>query len=217
MKRIYCISIFCMICISSYPQTQKVETIQFLFPEFTQGLILMKGGNSQDVLLNYNSLTEQMIFENEGIKRAIGKNEMELIDSIVIKDRIFIPLNSNFVELIYHSTWDLYVEYKCNLLEKGTPIGYGSRSRTTSIKSYSAFYSEGSSHELILPNGYELESHIHYWLKKNGKLNKFLNIRELKKLYKDKKKLIKEYVKKHDVKYDNKESIIQLIKHLESI
>ena len=39
---------------------------------------------------------------------------------------------------------------------------------------------------------------------------------ELKKLYKDKKDLFKAYVKKHDVKYDNQKSIVQLIEYLES-
>lgn len=39
---------------------------------------------------------------------------------------------------------------------------------------------------------------------------------ELKKLYKDKKGVFKAYVKKYGTKYDNQESIIQLIEYLES-
>ena len=41
-------------------------------------------------------------------------------------------------------------------------------------------------------------------------------MRELKKLYKEKEELFKPYVKKYGVKYDNQESIIQLIEYLET-
>jgi hypothetical protein len=44
-------------------------------------------------LLNYNSLTEEMIFENNGKKLAIGKGELELVDTVFIKDRKFVILN----------------------------------------------------------------------------------------------------------------------------
>lgn len=71
-------------------------------------------------------------------------------------------------------------------------------------------------YELKLPDGYVVKPHIYYWLKRNGELNKFINMRQLMKLYDDKGNLFKAYVKKHDVKYDNQESIIQLIKYLET-
>lgn len=70
--------------------------------------------------------------------------------------------------------------------------------------------------ELELPEGYEIKPYICYWLKKNGELNKFINMKQLMKLYDDKKDLFKAYVKKNDVTYNNQESIVQLIKYLET-
>lgn len=216
MKHIICVLISSLIFISSYTQSKYVEMTHYLFSEFTQGVILMKAGTKYDVLLNYNSLTEEMIFENNGKKMAIAKVELRLVDTVFIKDRKFIALNSKFFELLYHSKWDMYVEHKCKLNEPGKPSGYGGTSKTKSIKTYSSFYSEGTIYELKLPDGYEIEPYTYYWLKKNGELNRFINMRELKKLYKDKEDLFKAYVKKYGVKYDNQESIIQLIEYLES-
>lgn len=216
MKHIYCILISNLIFISSYTQLKYAEINHYLFPEFTQGVILIKTGIKDVALLNYNSLTEEMIFENKGKKLAIAKKELGFVDTVFIKDRKFIILNNKFVELIYHSKWDLYVEHKCKVKELGKPSGYGGTSKTTSITSYSPFYSKGRLYELKLPDSYEIKPYTYYWLKKNGELNKFINMRELKKLYKDKKDLFKAYVKKYGVKYDNQESIIQLIEHLES-
>jgi len=205
-----------MIFISSFTQTKDVEISHYLFPEFTQGAILMNDGMKYEALLNYNSLTEEMIFEDKGIKMAIAKTDLWLVDTVFIKDRKFIALNSKFVEILSQSKWDLYAEHKCKLKDLGKPIGYGSTSKTTAIESYSSFYSGGDLYNLKLPDIYEIEPNTYYWLKKNGEENRFTSMSELRKFYKDKKDLFKAYVKKHDIKYDNQESITQLIEYLES-
>lgn len=216
MKHIYCILISYLIFISSYTHLKYSEISHYLFPEFTQGVILMETGKKHVALLNYNSLTEEMVFENKGKKLALAKEELGLVDTVFIKDRKFIILNNKFVELIYHSKWDLYVEHKCDLKEPGKPAGYGGTSQTSSSTSYSALYSEGLIYNLKLPDGYETKPYNYFWLLKNGELKKFTNMRQLKKLNKDKESLFKDYIKKYDVKYDNQESIIKLIEHLES-
>ena len=217
MKHIYCILISSWIFFSSYAQPNYIETSHYLFPEFTQGLILMKDGKRNDALLNYNSLTEEMIFDNKGQKKAIAINEILLVDTVFIKERKFVLLNGKFVELVYHSKWDLFVEHKCNVEEQGKPAGYGGTSQTGAVTSVSSLYTQGRIvYDLKLPDDYKTKPYTIYWLKKNGELNKFINMRELKKLYKDKKNIFKEYLKLNHVKYQNQDSIIQLIEYLES-
>lgn len=167
-------------------------------------------------LLNYNLLSEEMIFENKGEKLAIAKEELELVDTVFIEDRKFFTLNNRFVELINHSIFDLYAEHKCKLKFLGKPSAYGGTSLTSASTSASSFYSGGNFYELKLPDHYEVNPYTWYWLKKNGELNRFINIKQLMKLYDNKKELFKIYVKMHDVKYDNELSIVQLINYLES-
>jgi hypothetical protein len=176
----------------------------------------MKSGIKNKALLNYNSLTEEMIFENNGKKLAIGKGELELVDTVFIKDRKFFTLNNKFIELIYHSKCDLYAEHKCSVKEPGKPAAYGGTTETSATTSYSSFSTGGRIYELKLPDGYETKPYTYYWLKKNGELNKFINMKQLMKLYNDKEDLFKAYVKKNVVKYNNQESIVQLIKYLET-
>ena len=216
MKHIYCILILGLIFISSYAQPKHQEITHYLFPEFTQGVVLMNAGEKHEYLLNYNSLTEEMIFENKGKKLAIAQKELARIDTVYIKDRKFMVLNDQFVEFSYQSKWDLYVEYKCKVKVPGKQTGYGGTSKTTAIKSYSSFYSEGMFYQLKLPDDYETEPYTYYWLKKNEELYNFKTMKELKKLYKEKEDLFKPYVKKYGVEYGNQESIILLIEYLES-
>jgi hypothetical protein len=217
MKHFYSILICCLIFISLNAQTKYIETSHYLFPEFTQGIILMKAGISNNALLNYNSLTEEMIFEDKDQKKAIAINEMLLIDTIFIKDRKFVVLNGKFVELVHHSKWDLFVEHKCKVEEQGKPAGYGGTSQTGAATSVSSLYSQGRVvYNLKLPDDFKTKPYIIYWLKKQGELNEFISMRELKKLYMDKKDSIKHFLNENDVKYQNQESIIQLIEYLES-
>jgi len=216
MKLISCILISSLTFISSYAQSNDVELSHYLFPEFTKGVTLMKNGLKNDALLNYNTLTEEMIFENKGQKMAISLAEVGLVDTIFIKDRKFIGLNGKFIELVYHSKWDFYIEHKCKVSEEGKPSGYGTTSKTTSISSISSITSGGMSYELKLPDEFQIKPYFYYWLKKNGEFYVFENIRDLKKYYKDQEDLYKAYVKKHHVKYETQESIIQLVEYLES-
>lgn len=216
MKRLFCFLIFSLLVTSSYSQAKVTEVSHYLFPEFTQGIILMKNGTKNKALLNYNSLTEEMIFKNKGNLLALGETELELVDTVFIRDRKFITLNNKFVELISHSKYDLYAEHKCKLIPPGKPAAYGGTSETSAISSYSSFNSGGRLYELKLPEDYEIKPYTYYWLKKNGELSKFISIKQLMKTYDDKKDLFKDYVKKHDVKYENQESIVEFIQYLET-
>jgi hypothetical protein len=214
MKRIFYLLIFCLLVNVSHSQVKILEVTHYLFPEFTKGVVLMKSGIKNEALLNYNSLTEEMIFDNKGIKLAVS--QLEQVDTVYINGRKFFPLNNKFVELLYHSKYDLYTEHKCNLLDPGKPAAYGGTSQTSATTTYSSYFSGGQVYELKLPEGYETKPFTEYWLKKDGKLNKFISIRQLMKLFGEKGNMFKIYVKKNDVKYENQEGIVELIRFLET-
>ena len=216
MKRVFFFLIFNLSLSAAYSQSEVIEDYHYLFPEFTQGVVLMKSGTKNNALLNYNLLTEEMVFEDKGKKFSLGKEEQELVDTVFIKNRKFFKLNNTFIEFIYHSKFDLYAEHKCSVKQPGKPAGYGGTSETSAITSYSSYLSGGLVYELKLPNGYETKPCNYYWLKKNGGLNKFMNMRQLMKLYDDKEDLFKAYIKKNEVIFNNQESMVQLIKYLET-
>ena len=217
MKPILGILIFGLICISSHAQQDESEASHYLFPEFNRGVILMKDGTRNDALLNYNALTEEMIFDNNGQKRAIGNNELLRIDTVYINNRKFVALNSKFVELVYHSVWDLFIEHKCKVIETGKPAGYGGTSQTAAATSVSSLYSQGRVvYNLKLPDEFEAQPYSIYLLKKNGALHTFNNMRELKRFYNSKKGAYKKYLKANRVKFEDQESMIHFIEYLES-
>jgi len=71
-------------------------------------------------------------------------------------------------------------------------------------------------YELKLPDGYIIKPYTNYWLKRDGELRKFVNMKQLTKLFDDKKELIREYLRTHPVEYEDQESLVQMIGFLES-
>jgi len=216
MKHTYCILIFNLILGSLFAQPKAEETGHYLFPEFTQGVVLMKSGVSEKTVLNYNSLTEEMVYIDKGNKMALSDETLAKIDTIFIKNKKFVVVGTKFFELIYHSKFDLFIEHKCKLRSVGKPTAYGATSQSTTTSSYSSSPTEGMKYELKLSDQYQVEPYIFYWIKKNNVSKKFANMRQLKNLYSSRKELMDTYVKEHDVKYNDQKTIVQLIEYLES-
>ncbi len=214
MKNFYLPLVFSFLVTLGYSQVKKIEVTHYLFPEFKKGTVLMKNGLKNEANLNYNSLTEEMVFENKGTKLAM--TQKELVDTVYIDGRKFLPTAKNFIELIYKSKYELYADHKCSIKDPGKPAAYGGTSQTSSSTSYSSFLANGKAYELQLPVGTETNPSIDYWIKKDGVSYKFLSLRQLSKLFEDKKELFKEYVSKNNVKYEKQQSLIDLIRFLET-
>ena len=216
MKRNYFILLANIITICSYAQSKTGGGDHYLFSEFEQGTVLLNNGKNDVKLLNYNTLAEQLLFDSQGRILAVPEEQMDRIDTVFIRDRRFVMLSGKLVELLHRSHWELYVEHKCDLKEQGKDAGYGGRSQTSAISTPSAVGLGDFVYSLQLPEGFETRRYSFYWLKQGEQLKQFVNMKQLKKIYKDKSDLFSEYLKDHQVEFEDQQSIIQLISHLES-
>ncbi|MEI6276342.1 MAG: hypothetical protein WCP08_10145 [Prolixibacteraceae bacterium] len=200
---------------SGFSQQHKTEITHYIFPEFIKGTVLMKSGTKNTTMLNFNALTEEMIFDSNGKKLAIG--HLEQIDTIYVNGRIFFPLENKFAEIIYRNKYELYVLHKCSIVDPGKPAAYGGTSQTSSITTYSSILSGGQAYELQLPEGTETKPFSEYFLKKDSKLLNFVSIRQLSRAWSDKSDQFKKYVKDNKIDYENQESLIGLVKYMEGL
>lgn len=212
MKKILLLSVFLFI-LNAFAQNKKMEMTHYIFPEFVKSKVVMHAGGANNHMLNYNALTEEMIYDNNGIKLAMDK--LTDIDTIYIQSRIFIPYQKKFIELIHSNKYELFAAHKCSLIEPGKPAGYGGISQTSSSTSFSSFSSGGQLYELSLPNGYSTKPYTEYLLKKSGKITRFLTIKQLSRLFEEQSAIFKEFTKSHKVRYEDQESIVDLIIYLE--
>ena len=205
--------LFTCMTISVFAQGRKLEMAHYIFPEFVRGSVVLHKGGHTAAMLNYNALTEEMIFDKQGKKLAM--TNLSEIDTVVIEGRIFIPYQKKFIELIYTSKYELFVAHKCSLIDPGKPAAYGGTSQTSSTTAFSNFYSGGQIYELALPDGYTTKPYKEYFLKKDGTVTSFLTVKQLSKAFDSQSDVFKSYTKSHKVDYDNQESLVELVKFME--
>lgn len=192
---------------------QPVALTQYVFNQFTPGIVKMKSGDASNQTLNYNIVTDEMIFDNNGTYMAIAQPEN--VDTVYIRERKFVTLNNKFYELLGSGKAPLLLEFTATIHEPGTPTGYGGTSNTTAASALKSLISTSGAYSMKLPDGYTVIPGFAFLILKNGKLEKAGSEKQLIKIFPDKKDVIKDLVKKNNTNFSKREDIIALIKQVE--
>ncbi|OFY43493.1 MAG: hypothetical protein A2X18_05980 [Bacteroidetes bacterium GWF2_40_14] len=217
MKQLLFILTFSLLFVTGFAQNKNIFIFHYVFQNFKPGVVYMKSGIIDKYMLNYNSITEEMLFDEKNQILAIGKTEIGLIDSVVIEGRKFVVLNDKFVELLYHANnCELFASYTCSVIPPGKPSAYGGVSHTSASISLSAMNFGGLLYNLELPDGYTTKPRTHYLIKKNGELHKFLSMQQIKNFYNKRKSLFNEFVRENKLKYEDRNDIAKLIEFMDT-
>lgn len=183
----------------------------FLFPEFREGVVVMKTGETFSTFLNYNMLEQMMVTELNGIYRY--SRDPALIDTIYIGDKIFIPVGGIFYELMAAGPANFYIQNKSTFLPKGSDVGYGMNSRSTGPTKYSRFELNNFHGKVayidIPPNG-EIRPGSLFWVERNGKFEKFSNSRQFLKLFRDYENELRLFVDREKIDFKSREEVQKL-------
>lgn len=196
---------------------ETINLSHYVFPDFQPGVVLLKNGIRNNAKLNYNAASEEMVFDENGKMLAIADALLPQIDTVFVSNEKFIRVNNKFVKIIIDEPEiDLFVEHKCRLIPPGKPAAYGGTSQTSSTTSYSSIMSDGKVYNLKLPDDYKIIPYNVFWINRNDKLQSFSNINQLKRIYRDKKKVIDDYLKKNDVKLTDEKSVEDAINYMKN-
>ena len=199
-------------CMRAHAQ-EAIALSHYIFPAFSKGRVQQKNGSEDEAMLNYNVLSKEMVFESApGQYRALAYPEK--MDTVVILDRKFVPVNHEFYELISTSAWPLLLQYTCTVKEPGSDIGYGMSSVTTASPAVKSLIQSGGAYSLKLPGGFQVMTGVVYWIFKDGKYQKVNSAKQLIAAAPDKKEKINELVKKNNTDFTKKQDVIDLIRQL---
>lgn len=213
IKYIFITLLFCSNFAHAQNGNQPVKLVQYVFDEFSPGTVKLKSGESYKQRLNYNIVTNEMVFEDNGKFAAIANAES--VDTIYIGDRKFIPLNKKFYEVLANGPMPLLEQFAATVSEPGTSIGYGSTTNTGAASSYQSLIRDGGVYGLKLPDGYTVIPKNDFFILKDGNLERAGNQKQLGKVFPDKKDKIKDFVQKNHTNFSKREEITALVKELE--
>ncbi|MEO8720158.1 MAG: hypothetical protein ABI372_03580 [Ginsengibacter sp.] len=190
-----------------------VKLVQYTFDAFMPGIVKMKSGEANKQNLNYNIITNEMVFDNNGKYAAIA--DPGNVDTVYINDRKFIPLNNKFYEVLVGGRMPLLYESTASVSEPGVSTGYGGTTNTSATSSYQSLLRDGSAYNLKLPEGFNVIPKHEFYILTDGKLEKAGSEKRMSKVFSDKKDLIKDFVKKNKTDFSKPEDVAQLVRQIE--
>lgn len=200
----------------AYPLSGQAEPMeaqpQFLFKDFHDSRILLKSGKIQNSKMNYNTITETMVFISDNNIYDLANPGM--VDTVYILDRKFIPAGKAFYEFLKGGDLTLYCQVKSDLKPVGKDAGYGTKSHTVAITTYSSITSSGTNYNLKLPPDYTIDTRYIYWI---DKTDSFETERQFLKLFPEESDALKAHIKRNRLKFDNQEHVIEIVRYCSGI
>lgn len=212
MKIIAVLSFFVLSFLQLDAQNTQIVLSHYVFPEFADGFVSIGGGRTQQMRLNYNTVTEEMVFQRGEQVLAIGEAEMNELEYVAISGRKFVVKNGKFVEIIYEAQdRTIYAEHRSTVVPPGNPAPYGGTSHVSAVDRYSGITGDGNMYyKLQLPDGYKVKPVISYLAERDGKITRIFNIRQFRKVYSDKKEAFDKYIKENKVTFESLSDITDM-------
>lgn len=139
-------------CISAQ---DTVDMTGFVFPEFTQGDIILKNGNKVMAPLNYDALYQRMILRSrEGRYHFIG--DVPNVALVVIDGRKFIPAGGDvfYEEVPLADAQRLYVRHRVSSVNRkgSVDVANGAISQAFAIENVGHIISQNSIGDMAITN-----------------------------------------------------------------
>jgi len=184
----------------------------YLFSEFADCDVLMKSGRINSTMINYNIVTEKMVFLRNDI--YYDMTNTEAVDTVMLNKCKFIPVGKAFFQVLAPKPIALFIQHKGNLVSAGKTVGYGGTSQTASATHISSIQLSGFNTSLSLPDGYILNPEPVYWICIGDKWSDFTSEKQFISLFPDKSAQIKSFIRANRIKFDKPENLTRLVRYV---
>jgi hypothetical protein len=202
-----------LLCIVISMKSQTVDTLKnlpnLLFPKFSWGVVTLKTGVKNKAMLNYNTVTQELVFMQKG-KYLILDNPQD-IDTVILWNKIFIPFDAAFYELAITGPVTLFIQHKSYVEQPGYPTGYGAKSQTAGPNAVSTIYSASGPINLKLPNDYKVFDDTEFWIRKGETMSKFDSKRQFLKIFPDKENELSKFINKKKTDFKSITQVLMLV------
>ena len=170
------------------------SVFHYLLPEFVEGRVKMKNGKMEYALMNYNKITEELIFDKNGTMLAL--DSISKVDTVYLGEVVLIPHEKIFMDLLIKGPVSLMVQHKCNVFPAGSPSGYGGTTETGAARDVYAMTSMGKPYKIKLPSDYHVTDADQNWIRKDNEWYKANSFRQIIKIFPEKAEKLNAYLKK---------------------
>ena len=218
MRKLIYSLIICLMAVTGKSSAQEGKS-EYLFNDFQKSLIYYKDGRVFSVKVNYNLARNAFMFIDENDNNNIKLfAEPDMVRTLKIDNRIFQLDSKGLAQEHMNQAPYLAVTYRGKSRPEGKQVGYGGRSETASVDSYSSIQSGGHSYNLETEKIILADVEKRYTIKKNKKQKQFQSSKQFLKLYpKEQEETIKAYIKSNKINFDEPQQVLQLVKYAEAL
>lgn len=180
----------------------------YLFPEFGKAMVQYKMGEPQATELNYNTITEEMVYVQSGQYYAL--DQINTIDTVFIGTSRFVPFKECFLEIRWAGRIPYFVKNKNKLIQTGKSTGYGT-SQTHAVDALNGIISSGKVYDLQISGDFELVPDHAIYLYHNNSFVHAEKTKELERIFPEKKNLIKLIIRENKLKLSNTQDFSKLL------
>jgi len=212
MKFVYGLFLVNVLSVNAQTNDKPVSLVHYAFDAFTNGKVRLKSGEVYNQTLNYNLLTKEMIFEQNGTYVAIA--HPEAVDTVYIHERKFIPVSNAFYEWLDGSNYRLFIEHTCIIKEQGANTGFGT-TNTTAATSIKSLLKDGEAYRLKLPDEYQLVWGQAFYVRKNTRYYKINNEQQILKLFPEKSEILHKWIESNKTRFSQAKDMMLLIQQIQ--
>jgi len=188
---------------------------QYFFSEFGKSTVIMKNGQIQTTLMNYNIVTEKMVFIKD--EKYFDLVNPETVDTVFLNGSRFIPAGKVFYEVLVSGQISLFIQNKGNLMPAGKPAAYGGTSQLSATTQLSSITLSSGQYNLKLPADYIVSSASLLWIRKDNEMFSFETEKQFLKLFPGKEGLIKAFMKENRLKFSRPENLATTVRYISTL
>lgn len=206
---IFTVTVLMLCTIQLCAQTETGQNLeQYVFPEFSKSRVTMKAGKDLTLLLNYNTVTETMVFLQNG--QFFDMTNPEAVDTVYLNNRRFIPIGKVFYEVVVNGAVSFFIQHKSDLRSPGMPAGYGGTTELAATKYVSNIKVSGAMYNVKLSDDYIVKPSTVNWVRVNDNYSSFYNERQFLKIFPEKADQLSKFIKESKIKITNYDDFIKL-------
>ena len=200
--------LMCLVSWSVFAQEEEPAS-PYVLDQFVAGKVYMHSGEVVPKQLNYNGVTQEMVFEESGSMLALKYPEK--VDSVVLGKRLFVNEKGAFYERVGVWQEGLFVLYHYRVIPPSSNAGYGSDGSVTSSTNLSSLSGRTMMYQLKLPENYRIVPSSECYLKTKGAFHRLHQIAVLAELFPEKKAALKEFARQQHLKMNEVDDVKRLV------
>ncbi len=188
----------------------------YLFGDFEAATVYFNNGRQSDEKVNYHLPSNKIRFIDKKDKVIKEVSDTQMLDSIVVGKRVFIPdsVHEGWFEILSEKPV-VQVQYFAKTKPKGKQVGFGGTSELTRTSTYQ--YLDGGALILKEPEMEVVGYYNYYWIFKDGKRKQFKSLAQFVKLYPKQKAQLNQYIQDNHINFEDVEAIVKLCLYAESL